>query len=544
MMKKLFLCLAANVMTFFVVTVSATDLSAVYQQALKNDPTFKAANADWLAKRETLPIARAALLPQISAVGSIGQANNTVERPTTVNYGDNTATYSLSLTQPIFNFANWASLRGASSTVQQAEADFFSAAQDLMYRSAAAYFAVLQAQDVLRYTTEQKKAIGEQLRQQKQRYAVGLIPVTDVNETQASFDDVASQEITAQNNLRTQEEKLQEITGIKNLELKHFRSAVPLVNPAPEDIEQWVHSAEQQNYSLLAARNAALAAREAVMTQAGGHFPTLNATGGYSYAYDSNYSGNGAFGRTRSATMGLALTVPIFSGGATGALTQQAGYRYQQAIANQEKAHRTVVSETRQAYLGVISGISKVKADRQAVVSKRSALQSMQNSYSAGLRTMFEVLQAQSQLYNAEKDYAKDQYSYLLSTLALKQKIGALSLADIEKINRWLWDGAGVSGKIKEQDSVSVETDAELAKHSTASIKYKDKQAMKRGNTKEKHGQHKNTEVQRGEINGHDKKGSKKQKEIAVVTHKQKGAVSKDDGNVNKNDVVSVNQGE
>lgn len=507
------------------VTAPAADMLEVYQQAWKSDPTFRAANATLLSKRENIPIARASLLPTLSGTGSINRINYNSETGTGSTskniYPNSNTGYGLSLTQPIFNFAYWATLSSAKAGVKQAEAEFFSAAQDLMYRTAAAYLAVLQAQDVLRFTSEQKRAVGEHRRQQKQRYEVGLAPITDLSEAQASYDSTVAQEIAAQNDLRVQEEKLQEITGIKFPELKKFNTEVPLVKPDPEDIERWVKTAEQQNYSLLAARYATLAMRETVMTQAAGHFPILNAVGSYNYNYDNNANNLRILTRQKTTSGGLSLTVPIFSGGAISARTEQAGYNYQQAVATQEKTHRTVVSGTRQAYLGVVSGISKIKADRQAVISKRSSLQSTQNSYQAGLRTILDVLQAETELYSAEKDYAKDQYAYLLSTLSLKQQSGTLSIADLAKINQWLKHAAvGIdatkeaNNKNKAQESSDVDDDADTEITATNSEQAPTKVKPQTNNNKHNNKQKKNK--------GKTRKEGKEKAKSVIVKDKQK----------------------
>jgi len=458
----------AGFVTLVTPSVFAMDLMEVYQQALKSDPTFKTAHATFLSKRENLPITRASLLPQLSAIAGMNRVYTQINSPDTtysggplttdVNRHSDISSYSLNLTQPVFNFSNWAALRGAKAAVKQAEAEFTSATQDLMYRVAAAYFAVLQSQDILRYTSEQKKAVDEQLRQQQQRYTVGLVPITDVNEAQASYDTVVAQEIAAQNDLQTQQEKLQEITGIKYTESKTLKPDLPLVIPEPEDMEKWVRTSEQQSYALLAVRYATAVAREAIATQEGGHFPVLNAVGSYGYTHDSNYNGSRDVGRQRNTTVGLNLSVPIFSGGVVSARSQQARYLYQQAVAMQDKTHRSVVSETRQAYLGVVSGVSKIKADRQVIKSKVSALQSTQNAYDAGMRTMVEMLQAEAALYDAERNYAKDQYAYILNTLLLKQKAGTLNAADLEKVNQWLEQPKPV------ESMVVVKTDKKIIK--------------------------------------------------------------------------------
>lgn len=443
-MKKLRVLWIVSTAVFFATSIFAADLVEIYKQALNSDPAFKAANANWLAQREQVPLARASLLPTLSATAGYGRTSSYSESgspkiasSSKIGYA-NTTSYGLSLTQPIFNYTSWANLSSARASVKQAAADFSASAQELMYRCASSYFSVLLAGDVLRYTSEQKKNLSEQLRQQKQRYAVGIVAITDVNETQASYDSIVAQEISARNDLLAQIEKLKEITGASYTGLKKFAVAVPLVNPDPIDMEQWVAAAEKQNYALISAQYAAIAAREKIKASVGGHIPTLGLGGSYGYLYSSNTGDGGSFGRSKTASAGLSLNVPLFSGGSVSAGVRQADYRYQQNIANQEKVHRSAVSNTRQAYLAVMSGISKVIADKQMLVSKRSSYESILNAYDAGMRTMSDVLFAETDLYNAEKTYAQDQYSYILSTLLLKQNVGVLSFDDLEKVNGWL----------------------------------------------------------------------------------------------------------
>lgn len=99
----------------------AVNLVEVYQQAATSDPKFKAARAAWLADRESLAISKSALLPQLSGSATLSRTRNEQE---TVrgdsNYFNNNSGYSLTLTQPIFNFSNWSS----SSNSQKSRSNF------------------------------------------------------------------------------------------------------------------------------------------------------------------------------------------------------------------------------------------------------------------------------------------------------------------------------------------------------------------------------------------------------------------------------------
>lgn len=442
----------ATFLAFVSHQAQAADLLGVYNLAYQNDPTFKAAQASWLASKENLSIGHAALLPQLTAAGDLARINYDVEgltaqtdhggtalSPSSTKFTHNVTKYSLTLTQPIFNFASWAGVWGAQAMVKQAEASYFAALQSLIYRTATAYFNVLQAKDVLRFTQAKKNAIGRQLEETKHKYEVGLIAITDYETAKASYDAQVAAEIAAANDEANKLEQLTEITGTQITDFSEVDSkTMPLVSPQPEDIEQWVKAAEKQNYDLSAARFASIAARENIKAQLAGHLPVITAQGSYGYNYDNNNSGFDNFMRQKTTAGNIAISLPLFSGGAVMAQTSQAQYQYQQATAQQEFVHRGVISQTRQAYLGVMSGISKIKADRQAVVSNQSALTSTEIAFSAGMRTMYDVLIAQTTLYDTEKNHAQDLYAFILQTLTLKRMAGILDLTDVKKINTWL----------------------------------------------------------------------------------------------------------
>lgn len=406
----------------------AVNLMDVYKQALSSDAKFKAARSQWLSDRETLAIKRSTLFPQLGAQGSISRGHNAAAGQNSVY--TNTSTYSLNLTQPIFNFGNWANIWGAQALAKQAEATFLAAAEDLLLRTATAYFDVLQAKDILYFARANRKSLERTLNQTKHKYDIGLIAITDLENAKADHDYAIAEEIAADNNLSVSFEKLCEITGNRYLAVDSIKKDLPLLSPQPMDIEKWVRAAEQQNFELAASRYAAIVARENIKTQNAGHLPTLDANGVYSYTK--------AGAVQKNASAGLTLNMPIFQGGAVVAQTRQANYQYQKALADQEAKYRSTSSATRQAFLTVISNISQIKARKQAVKSAASSLRATMAGYEAGTRTMVEVLAEQTNLYNRQKDFTASEYTYIKQFLTLKQLAGILDANDLEQVNSWL----------------------------------------------------------------------------------------------------------
>jgi outer membrane protein len=437
-------------LSFWPAAPYAANLIDAYCQALNCDPTFKAAQANLLANKENIPINRAALLPNVNfkantyrdwgyITTAISILSSTV-MPSSVHMGtfyDTHVDYALTITQPLFNYTNWAKLKQAKASVKQAEASFCASAQDLMIRVAQAYFDVLKANADLFYTREQEKAVARQLSENQQRFKAGVLPITGVYEAQANYDIIAAQEVNDRYYLATKVEALRQITNHLYASLQGLNNYLPLVAPNPKDINAWVCTAEQQNYELLSARYAALAALQNIKVQFGGHLPVINAIGEYSDTYDSNFYGLGRL-HVRLAGAGLALNMPIYQGGLITAETNQANYQYQATIQQQEYTHRKVVAQTRTTFLGVFSSIALIYADKQAVRSNQVSLNATIDGYKAGTRTILDVLNQQTQLYNSLKNYVKDRYEYVLETLLLKQAAGTLCVMDLQRVNSWL----------------------------------------------------------------------------------------------------------
>lgn len=449
-MKKLVNILLGLTLSGFAIPALAVDLMDIYAQAEQNDPTYQAAKSTRLSNREALPQSIANLLPNISATAnttrnSVDVLSSSESGMPTGNSTFNSNGYTVNLTQPLFNFGNWMQVSAANATAKQADATLVAAWQDLITRVAKAYFDVLYAQDNLHFVHAEKLANARQLEQIKERFKVGLETITSVYDAQASYDAVVASEIAAESTLHNDQEALRQLTGQPYFPIDSFKHELPLITPAPADVDQWVVAAEQHNMNLQAASFAAQAARQKIKINYAGHFPTLNAVGNYT----RNNTQQSDSANTNSKAIGLQLNVPLFQGGLVLSQTRQAQDDYATASAKREDAYRQAVITTRQKYNDVLADISKIKADRQAIISAQSSFDSTQEAYKVGTRTIVDVLTAQQNLYQAQSMAAQDSYTYLNDTLLLKQAAGNLEAADLKNINDWLHISASVNAKQK-----------------------------------------------------------------------------------------------
>lgn len=432
-------------------------LKDIYEQAQLHDPTWTAARYANTAAQEKLEQGKSLLRPTIGLSGSathsdtdirytgsnsVFRNNNQSEKFDTVNYG-------LNINQPLYRKQNLVQYQQSAIQVSYADLQLQQDQQDLIIKSAQAYFDVLLAQDKIELNQAQKIAINSQLLQAKANYKAGVSTITDVDEAQAKFDVVQSQEIAAANDLENKKQAVQILTGqypgafypIKeNCALTFPNLPNQATNSPYPKIDIWLQHAQQNNIQINLKKFAyALADKEVELYQAG-HLPTLDAVASYNKT-NANGGVNGFGNDLNNTTVGFQFQLPLYQGGAVSS-------KIREAIANKDKAQqeieiasRKAELDTKQAYLDITSSISQVLANEQTLRSSQSQLSSTLISFKVGLRTNVDVLNAQQQVFNAKRDLLQTRYSYLLGLLKLKYASGILSESDLEEINNQLISG-------------------------------------------------------------------------------------------------------
>ena len=416
----------------------ADDLIDVFENALKSDPELLAEIAAQNAVGELDSQALARFLPQINLSANNGKVRREASAQTfggDVEY--NSHGYSLDLTQPVFRRQNHIQSNQADIAIEKAQANYQIVEQALIVRVAERYFDLLARQDDLSFAVAEKEANAEQLEQVQQRFDVGLATITDLTESQAGFDLAHASLISAENELANSKERLRETAGSYYDYLSTLKPDTPLVQPEPLDSSQWAEMALQENPNLLVAEKEKEDAKQVIALQKSGHYPSLDIVGQKSFTSQSDSSFGGS-SKTHQDTLSLQFNLPIYEGGDVLSKTREARYRLDQAMQNEERQRRAILRESREAFNGVVSGISRVKALKQLVVSSEKALESTEAGYEVGTRTIVDVVSARRDLFGAKRDYAQSRYDYILSSLRLKQAAGIIQVSDLADINQWL----------------------------------------------------------------------------------------------------------
>lgn len=434
----------------------SADLLDVYRLAQQNDPEIAIAEANFRAAAEASPQARASYLPQIEASVNYGQTESTSigEQffagqifPDDSESESTTTSWTIGLRQTIFNWGTVNQIQQAAAEVARAEAEYHAAEQQLIVRVAEAYFELLAAKDSLEASRINKESIARQLDQAKKRFEVGLIAITDVQESQAAFDQATAEVIAAERTAFSARENLRAVIGEYVDDPAAPADNMPLASPMPESPDNWVEKALEQNLSIVASRFALESAEHNTGINRAGHYPTLDFVAEHGETdgeFDSldftqvpTAPGTGTSEQTRDF-IGLQLNVPIFSGGATQSRTRQAAYQESAARSSLKQAIRNAESQTRDAYLGVISDIARVQALKQAYESAQTALRATQAGYEVGTRTAVDVLTARRNELQALITYQRARYDYVLDSLRLKQAAGMLTGEDVAEVATWM----------------------------------------------------------------------------------------------------------
>lgn len=434
--------IALTAASYLPLSSHAASLADIYQLALSNDAQFKVAAANRDAGKLQRVIGRSSLLPQITASATYSQTDGSTEiAPAPAVDGESSGiTYRANLNQALFDAATWYSYQQSKASTDISQLSFQTAQQDLIIRTARAYFDALKAVDELETAIAEEDALSHSLEQTQQRFEVGLTAITEVHEAQAEFDSAKANRLTREGDLVIAFEALEVLTGQTQNQVAPLKDSFPVTPPVPAERASWVELAKSHNLQLQSARLNLDAAESSYKAAKSDHLPTLNANLSYSQSDMDNKEGIGPEINSVSEglTASVTLNIPIYSGGRISGLRQTAAYQKVAAKETVNQTERAITQLTRSQHQRVNTAVATVHARRQAIVSNESALEATKAGYDVGTRNLVNVLDAQRRVYTAKRNFLSELYNYVLAGLELKQAAGTLSAEDITKLDQWL----------------------------------------------------------------------------------------------------------
>jgi len=418
-------------------TAQRNDLLGLYRMALDNDSQYAAAKAQYLATLEREPQARSALLPNLNL---LGRANQYTYEVSPQDFNNTFGDYGggLALSVPVYRPQNWEALEQAKLVVVQGESVLAQARQDLALRLASAYFSVLAARDQVTALEVQKESTLQQLAQAKREFEVGTKTIVDTNEAQARYDQIVAALQVAVGTLLVRRNELTAIVGRDPEVLASLDDNPKLDLPRPNEINNWVKSAEEANFGVQIARASSEIATREIQRAKDGYKPTVDLVAGYNInRFNGTQTTDNSF-RTNTGNIGLQLNVPLYTGGLTQSRVREAVALQDKSLSDLETARRSAANAARAAFTGINYGLAQVQALESAERSARTQLESTQLGYRVGVRIQLDVLNATTLLVSTQRELKKARYDFLLSGLGLKAAVGALSEDDLKAVNALL----------------------------------------------------------------------------------------------------------
>lgn len=446
------------------------DLIQVYRLAQQDDPSFQSERYKHEASPEIYKQALSEYLPSVTFDANYKRTNQEIVDTDIAVYGEGEAdypsdSYSLSLTQPVIRYSSIQQILQAKDEVKAADFKFAAAKQDLILRVADVYIRALEAYDNLEFTRTKEASLKLYFELARERYDNGLAPITDYHDARARLASVMADAVRLKNVLDDALEALAEVSGqeIHNIarlkyvptvrnsdgspvawderdtgsEYETDQGVMPMVNPDPDDIDDWIEAALKQNFEVQVRQQAVLIAKQEIKRQKGGHWPTLDLIGRAGRDYEGGSLYGGASEVDRREVM-LQFNLPLYEGSSVLSKVREAHKLFSAAEQDLEKEVRLVKRETKAAFLGVKSAIINKEALKQSVVSNQIALEAKREGFKAGLIPSMPVLDAERDLHRAKLDYAGAQYEYIRNSLRLKNAVGTLNQEDLVGINQWL----------------------------------------------------------------------------------------------------------
>lgn len=419
-------------------SVYAEDLLTTAQLALSNDPTLRQAQYQHQLIQQALPEARASLLPEIEF-----NVDNSINQQDIISRGlgysssqrFNTRSYSLDLTQPLYNPASLLKLGYARDQITQSQWQLSDTRQALLLRTAQGYLSILTAQDKLRFKQAEKATLRTQLEQTRLQFEAGLSTKTEYHEIQARFDQVNAEELISQDELEDYYEALFEITNHR-IRITAIKPEEVRISPIEHNLQWWIKQALDYNPVYQMAQLDIDLAKNEIKQQRAGHLPTLDLL-----ARKGNItSGGGRFGgsETDYSALTLQLSVPLFSGGLTTSKTRQAIHNHQALLEQREQKRRSLLRQIRNSFRTLQTGERHIKALQHVIDSSQQAMIAEQAGQKIGSRTVVDALNAQQKYFLSKRDYSQTLYQQILRQLELRYQAGILQLDDLKKLNQWL----------------------------------------------------------------------------------------------------------
>ena len=395
----------------FSTTAHALSLQEAFKKALENEEV-KAVEAQILQSQERINQVKGGIYPDISLTGAITrQEDDEVFRR---GFGQQTQkNLQLQLSQPLFQgFKEFAALRAARAQNAQYEQLLAQAKLNLYQVLADNYYGILSIETEIELTKELEKLSLERVSYLEQRVKVGRSRKSELISAQAQLVSVKASIDELKSNLIRQREAFSLVTGLPS---NTILDRVTLTKK-PASLDFYLNKIDQSPW--MQAREYELqSVKEQVEIAKANHWPKLDLRGNYYFERGGSLQGV-------NWDVGVALTMPIFSGGADEAAVREALAKRHEVTLRKDYERKKIYSDVRATHASLEQGLTQLKGFEQAVALNRRNYQELNREYGLGLVTNLDVINAINQYIQSQRDLNRVRVNNFKNNARLKTLTG------------------------------------------------------------------------------------------------------------------------
>lgn len=415
---------ALSIALTFSVPASAETIMGALAKAYRNNSSLNSERAGTRVADEGVAIAKSGYRPQIS-----GTAGLTHSRSSASGRNITSGSFGIEINQMLFDgFQTRNNVRTAESQVRASQQALRNTVQNTLFDAASAYMDVIQARQTASLRQRNVEFLQEQVRAASSRFEVGEGTRTDVAQADASRQAAIAQLSAARAQVLAAEALYRQVIGEDPGSLQ---GAGPLANLLPRSVDEAFVIAEQAHPAIMASEHLVDAAAFTVKSNEGALLPRLSANAGVSRSFTTGVPALPSDGSNTSASIGAALSVPIYQGGRASATVRRSKESLGQARINVDVSRDQVRNAVASAWAQYQAAREAVTANREVVSAAQLALNGVIEERNVGQRTTLDVLNSQADVNAAQINVVAAERDVVVASYAILSAVGRLSVENL-----------------------------------------------------------------------------------------------------------------
>jgi outer membrane protein len=400
---------------------SAETIIGALSKSYRNNSTLNSTRAGVRVTDEAVPLAKSGYRPVIRGTSGIQVSRTFTGVGTTLTTGS----FGIELNQTIFDgFQTANNVRAAEAQVRAANEGLRNTEQNTLFDAAAAYMDVIRDRQIAALRAGNLEFLSEQVRAANSRFEVGEGTRTDIAQAEAGRQGAVAQMSGARAQVLASSAQYRQVIGE---EPGNLSGASPLSKLLPRSLEECFAVALREHPAIIASEHLVDAQGFAVKSAEGALLPNLSAGAGISHGFRSTDPAAVTDGGSTSANIGLSLSVPIYQGGRASTNVRRNKESLGQARIDVDVNRDRVRQAVAAAWAQYVASQEAVVANRELVNAARLALNGVVEERNVGQRTTLDVLNAQSDVTNAQISLASSERDVVVASYAVLSAIGRLS---------------------------------------------------------------------------------------------------------------------